>query len=148
MLSQKTRTWVLTADRAKAKTFEWLPKTNFLKEISSFEESDVRKHERDLKADRPGHGNNPSSRYSVEDKSSYKQQASQNFLKDVAELLCKKEALSAYDKLVVIAQKEVYQTIRDNLTPIAQNKITLHHAKDLTYMPQQELSDYYNKHMK
>lgn len=148
MLSSKTRTWVLTADRAKAKTFEWLPQNNFLKEMISLEESDARKHERDLKADRPGHGINPTARYSVEEKSSFKQQASQNFLKDVALFLCKKETLSEYDKLVVIAQNEVYQTIKDNLSPVAQSKIALHHAKDLTNMPQQELTDYYIKYVK
>lgn len=148
MLSQNTRTWVLTADRAKAKTFEWLPQTKFLNEIASLEESDARKHERDLKADRSGHGNNPTARYAVEEKSSYKQQASQNFLKDVSEYLCKNETLSEYDKLVVIAQDAVYQTIWDNLSPAAQNKITIHHSKDLTNMPQQELSDYYIKHVK
>ena len=148
MVPKKTRTWVLTADRAKAKTFEWLPENNFLKEMTCLEESDARKNERELKADRPGHGNNPSARYSVEEKSSYKQQASQNFLKDVAGFLCKKETMSAYDKLVVIAQKEVFQAIKGNLSPSAQEKISLHHAKDLTNMPQQELSDYYNKHVR
>lgn len=148
MLSQKARTWVLTADRAKLKIFEWLPQTNFLKEIESHEESQARKPERDLKADRPGHGNNPTARYAVDEKTSYKQQASQSFLKDIAGLLSEKEARSAYDKLVIIAQDEVYQTIHDNLSLQARDKITLHHAKDLANMPQQELSDYYNKHIR
>lgn len=148
MLSQKTKTWVLTADRAKAKTFEWLPQTNFLKEIASLEDSEARKPERDLKADRPGHGNNPTARYAVDEKSSYKQQASQSFLKEVAGVLNTNETQSAYDKLVIIAQQEVYQTIWDNLSLEAKDKITLHHAKDLTNMPQQELSDYYNKHIR
>ena len=148
MIPSKTRTWILTADRAKAKTFEWLSQNNFLKEMTSLEESDARKPERDLKSDRPGHGNNPSARYSVEEKSSFKQQASQNFLKDVATFLCKKETLSEYDKLVVIAQNEVYQIIKDNLSPVAQAKIALHHAKDLTNLPQQDLTDYYIKHVK
>ena len=128
MLSKNTRTWVLTADRAKAKTFEWLPKDSFLKEIKRLEDEDARKHERDLKADRPGHGNNPTARYAVEEKSSFKQHASQAFLKSVAAYLCEKETLSAYDKLIVIAQDEVYRTIRDNLSPVAQDKISLHHA--------------------
>ena len=100
MLANKIKTWVVTADRAKAKTFEWLPEHNSLKEIANLEEKDARKPERDLKADRPGHGNNPTARYSVNEKSSYKQQASQNFLKEVAGFLCEKETQSAYDKLV------------------------------------------------
>ena len=148
MLSQKARTWVLTADRAKAKTFEWLPQDKFLKELNSLEESDARKPERELKADRSGHGNNPNGRHAVDDKTSYKQQASQNFLKTVAEYLCKKKTLTSYDKLIVIAQDEVYNTIRDNLSPVAQGKISMHHAKDLSNLPQQSLTDYYNKHMR
>ncbi len=147
MLGDKKTTWILVADKAKAKTYKWLPENNFIQEISSLENKDARKHERELKSDRPGHGNNPNARYSVEEKSSFKHQASQNFIKDVAALLNKDQAQSAHDKLVVIAQEEVYQNLLSNLSPIARDKITQHHAKDLTNMPPQSIADYYHKYV-
>lgn len=138
--------WILSADRAKAKIYEWLPQNNFLEELTSFEEADARKHEHELKADRPGHGNNPTSRYAVEDKASYKLQASQKFLKGIAEFLSKDESFSNYEKLVIIAQDGVYKDVYDHLSSGAQDKIIQHLAKDLTNLPQQDVADYFVKY--
>ncbi len=145
----KKRTWILTADSAKAKIFEWIPEHKSLQEIISLDEQDARKHERDLKAERPGHGQGFASkvRYSVEDPASFKQQASLAFLKKLASFLSEVNTQSKYDTMVVIAPDEVYHVIRHNLSPEGQHKITLHHAKNLTNMPASGLSEYYVKNL-
>lgn len=145
----KKRTWILTADTAKAKIFEWIPEHKNLKEIISLDDRDARKHERDLKADRPGHGQGFASkvRYAVEDPASFKQQASDAFLKKLASFISETKTQLKYDAMVVISPDEVYCSIRDNLSPEGQDKITRHHAKNLTNMPASDLSEYYVKQL-
>ena len=45
------RTWVLAADSAKAKIFEWLPHYHNLQEIVSLYEEDIRNSESDPEPD-------------------------------------------------------------------------------------------------
>lgn len=147
MPMHKKKTWILTADSAKAKIFGWIPEHKNLREIYALDDKDARKHERDLKSERPGHGQGFASkvRYAVEDPASFKQQASLTFLKKLADFLSEANTQAKYDAMVVIAPDEIYHIIRDNLSPEGQDKITLHHAKNLTNMPAADLSEYYVK---
>lgn len=151
MIDKRNRVWVLTANQAKAKIFEWIPEHRSLQEVLSLNEADARKPERELKSDRSGHGHgqgpDATSRYSVEERTSYKQQASQAFLQHLAKVLCEENIISTYDALVVIAQDEVYSTIKNNLSAECQSKITKHHPKNLTNMPTPDLVDYYIKQL-
>lgn len=151
MIKNKGKIWLLTADQSKAKIFEWIPEHKGLQEIYSISEDDARKPEHELKSDRQGHGHgqgpNSKSRYAVEERTSYKEHASQAFLKNLADYLSKDDVVSAYDAMVMIAQDDVYKTIHKNLSSECQNKISKHHAKNLTNMPTQDLVEYYTQRL-
>ncbi|MCK5041424.1 MAG: host attachment protein [Sphingomonadales bacterium] len=151
MFKKNGKIWILTADQAKAKIFEWIPEHKGLTEIFAMSNDDARKPEHDLKSDRSGHGHgqgpNAKSRYSVEERTSYKQHASHAFLKELAEHLSKENIISTYDTIVMIAQDDVYKTIQNNLSPACQGKVSKHHAKNLTNMPTPDLVEYYIKHL-
>ncbi len=144
-MRSKNKTWILVADSAKAKIFEWYPLEKHIKEIIQLHENDARKPERELKSDRPGHGHASSTtaRYAVEDHANFKEQASQAFLKKVADLLCVKENLTEYDDLVIIVSEKVYHLIYENMSVLGQKKIIRHYAKNLTNMPILDLQKYY-----
>lgn len=146
---KEQRTWILAADSAKAKLFEWLPQNHSLQEIACIDEEDARKPERDLRSDRSGHGAgfNSKVRYTLEEHSSYKQQASDIFLHKLAQFLDAPDIQTEFDALVVVAPTNIYQTIQGELSPNGQHKITKHHAKNLTNMPKPEFTKYYTNHL-
>ena len=145
MAFKHKKIWILVADRAKGKVFEWLQDTRGVHEILFMEESDARKPERELKAERAGQGQGFAGkiRYSVEDKAHYKEQASEAFLSELAQYLSTPDVLKAYDELVVIAAEDVYKLIRHRLSAGAAAKIGRHHAKNVTNMPASDLADYF-----
>jgi len=148
-LLKKEKTWILAVDRSKAKIYEWVALDKRVKEIYSLDNDEVRKPERELRADRPGHGQgfNSKVQYTMDEHVSYKMQESEAFLKKLAKHLSKNEASSNYDKLVITAADEVYQHLLKNLPAEIVSKITKHHAKNLTNMHLVDFQAYYKKHI-
>lgn len=148
-LSKQNKTWIVTADRAKANIYEWINKDERLEEVIHLEDSGARKPERSLRADRPGHGQgfNSQVEYTMDEHVSYKLQQSHIFQKELADYLIKQEKLSKFDTLVVIASDEIHKILLKNLPDTALNKISKHHAKNLTNMPLSDVQDYYKKYI-
>lgn len=150
MLEDRKKTWLLVADSAKVKIYEWSAENRNIHEVINLVDEDARKPDRNLKADRPGHGHREGvdSRYAIEEKVSYKKQASELFLKAAASQLCGDDIMSKFDKLVIIAQHDVYKTLMAHLSSQAKDKVILHHPKDLANMPMQDVGHYYIEKLK
>ncbi len=150
MLGNKKKTWLLVADSAKAKIYEWNDENENLHEVINLVDEDARKPDRALKADRPGHGHREgvSSRYAIDEKVSYKKQASESFLKAVANHICEDNIMSKFDEMVIIAQHDIYKILASHFSVDATRKIILHHPKDLTNSSMQDVAQYYNEKLK
>ncbi len=150
MLGDKKTTWLLVADSAKLKIYEWSDENKHIHEVINLVDEDARTPDRNLKVDRPGHGHREGvgSRYAIDEKISYKKQASEVFLKTAAIDISKDDSMSKFDKLVIIAQHDIYKILMSHFSPQAKDKIVLHHPKDLTNMPMQDVGNYYSEKLK
>lgn len=150
MLGDKKNTWLLVADSARLKIYEWSNKNKHIHEVVNLVDEDARTPDRDLKVDRPGHGHRESedSRYAIDEKVSYKKQAGELFLKGAAIHISEDGIMSKFDKLVIIAQHDIYKTLISHFSPQAKDKVILHHPKDLTNMPMQDVEHYYSEKLK
>ena len=110
-LSKEEKTWILVVDSAKAKIYEWITQDKRVKKIYSRDDDAARMSERDLRADRPGHGQGFKSKiqYTVDEHVSYKTQASEIFLKKLINHLSRGKVSAEYDKLVIISTEKIYQ---------------------------------------
>lgn len=146
-LLKKDIIWILAVDRAKAVIYQWVAQDKRIKEIYRAEDDEVRKPERDLRADRPGHGHGFNSKveYTMDEHVSYKMHESDVFLKKLAKHLSAKNVASKYDKLVIAAADEIYQHLTKNLPSEITGKISKHHAKNLTNMHLADFQEYYKK---
>ena len=145
MSLHNNKTWILAADSAKAKIYNWDPISKNIHNIISLQEDDARKKEQELRADRPGHGEgfNSNVQYTVDEHISYKKQASHLFLHKIAKFLSDKDNIPDYDDLIIIAPDDTYKQIEKDMSKTAKNKIKKHHAKNVTNMPIADLMYYY-----
>lgn len=150
MLEDRKKTWLLVADNAKLKIYEWSAENEQISEVINLVDEDARKPDRNLKVDRPGHGHREGvdSRYAIDEKVSYKKQAGELFLKNAAIHISEDDIMSKFDKLVIIAQHDVYKTLISHFSSQAKDKVILHHPKDLSNMPMQDVGHYYSEKLK
>ena len=150
MLEDRKKTWLLVADSARLKIYEWSDENRHIHEVINRVNEDARTPDRSLKVDRPGHGHREGvdSRYAIDEKVNYKKQASELFLKAAAIHISEDGIMSKFDKLVIIAQHDIYKTLISHFSSQAKDKVILHHPKDLANMPMQDVENYYSEKLK
>jgi protein required for attachment to host cells len=123
------KTWVVVADRSRARIFSVATPKGPLLEIESLVHPETRAHERDLTSDRPGRS---SDRHALGNANSARDQQAQEFAREIAERLEDGRVHGQFEKLILIAgpdplgllrkamhaplSKLVVQTIDKNVT--------------------------------
>ncbi len=146
MLTPNRRTWFFVADGAKARLFEsrgfrerWTLK-------NEWRDNDARLPARALENERPSRGHTIGSggRYSIE-KHSKHDAAEGAFVKARTEFI--NASRDNYDQLVLAAPPRVLGAIRKELSVDIIPKFIGVFDKDLTNMPDQQLHEYFQKHL-
>ncbi|MBI4356887.1 MAG: host attachment protein [Gammaproteobacteria bacterium] len=134
-----SKTWILVAESSRARIFELCrvnvapmserstPLPNSLKEVSDFSNPGARLHERELGADLPGRGFSckGGSKHSYEPPQSLKEQAIENFSKQLCDHIENAYSVHQFERLVLIAPPDFLGCLRKNLTE-ATKKLVIH----------------------
>ena len=141
---RKRRTWYVIADGGRARFVE-RDEQGAYRTISSFVSTELKASSRDLGTERPGrvHESATTARHAIEPKTDPKEAAKENFIRYVAEQV--QSAQENYDDLVLVAPPRVLGQLRETLAKSVAGAVTRDLAKDLTKVPDHELSEHLAK---
>jgi protein required for attachment to host cells len=148
MYRPKRKTWFMIADGAKARLFESLGPRERWELIHAWDDAAARMPTRELGDAPPVRGRNIGSggRYAVEVKSEH-DKAEASFIHECTKFLNSALLDKSFDQLVLAAPPGALGEFRNCLSSdIISNFIGVF-DKDLTNMPDQELFDYFKKHL-
>ena len=141
---RKRRTWYVIADGGRARFVE-RDEQGAYRTVSSFVSTELKASSRDLGTERPGrvHESATTARHAIEPKTDPKEAAKEDFIRYVAEQV--QSAQENYDDLVLVAPPRVLGQLRETLAKSVADAVTRDLAKDLTKVPDHELSEHLAK---
>jgi protein required for attachment to host cells len=143
-------TWVLAADSARARIFEWSASDGHLHEIDDLLNPDGRAMEREIDTEprdpltRPG-GKHAGANSTYQPASTATQHAAELFSKDVARCLDQARNEHKFDKLCVVAEPHMLGLLRNNLSKEVQKMVEEEIAKDISNMKEHDMEEYLRK---
>jgi protein required for attachment to host cells len=146
MPTKTVTTWVLVADGAKARLLERDAPTAPLVPASEkcFSESEARAPSRELGADRPGrvHESADTTRHAMAPRVDWHRFAKEQFANSVAEALEEAALQKKYEALILVAPPQTLGDLRGSLGRHTRALVTQEVAKDLTNLPDHEISSH------
>jgi len=138
-------TWVLVADKSRARIFSKNGRSPF-REEESFIHPESRMHEQDLTTDLPGReggraNSTSSQRHTVQRRFSPKQHEAVVFCKQVADHLESARAEQRFQRLLVVAPPAFLGMLRDQFSPSLGALVTGEVNKNLVHLKADELRE-------
>ena len=128
-------TWILVADRARAKLFagEW-PELSDFHEIEDFAHPEGGAHQRDVESDRPGLFRTSNGGGSAaSDLTDFVHRTATEFARELVDRLQHGKDTNAYGRLVIIAPAMLLRLLRDELPAPLTKLLVADLDKDLTH---------------
>lgn len=137
-------TWILVADRSRARLFTVERPRGPLLEVSSHDNPEARSHERDLVTDKPGRESDAGGpgRSAFEGPSA-KEGAAERFARELAAMLEKGREAGSFKRLYLVAAPHFLGTLREVLDAVTYAKVEQEIAKDVVH----ESADRIRKHL-
>ncbi len=139
-----TKTWILVADGAQAKVFEHAGPGSGLTPVKDFQFSQEHLKAQDINTDRPGRrfdgGVNHRSGMEASDPV---QMRETRFVQSIATRLDVMQADRRFDRLIIAAAPTALGDLRPALSDKVKSTITAELPKDLTNVPQPQLSKHF-----
>lgn len=133
-------TWILVADRARARLLCPSSNGDRLTELEGFVNPDGRKPPRIFNRDRPRSiesvGN---ARHIIEPHTSAEQKTAERFARDLADMLELGRQKQRFERLILVAPPRFLGVLKDALNPRVRGCVTAHVDRDLTTLPIHEL---------
>lgn len=127
-------TWILVADNSRARIFTVERPRGPLIEVSSHDNPDARKHERDLVSDKPGREADPGGHgRSAFEAPSAKAESAERFARELASLLEKGHERGDYKRLYLIAAPHFLGSLREILPTGARRCVEQEVPKDVVH---------------
>jgi protein required for attachment to host cells len=141
---RKRKTWFIIADGGRARFVE-RDEQGAYRTISSFVSTELKASSRDLATERPGrvHESATTARHAIEPKTDPKEAAKEDFVRYVADQVQSEQ--ENFDDLVLVAPPRVLGQLRETLAKSVADAVTWDLAKDLTKVPDHELSEHLSK---
>ncbi len=141
---RKRKTWFIIADGGRARFVE-RDEQGAYRTISSFVSTELKASSRDLATERPGrvHESATTARHAIEPKTDPKEAAKEDFVRYVADQVQSEQ--ENFDDLVLVAPPRVLGQLREMLAKSVADAVTWDLAKDLTKVPDHELSEHLSK---
>lgn len=141
---RKRKTWFIIADGGRARFIE-RDEQGAYRTISSFVSTELKASSRDLATERPGrvHESATTARHATEPKTDPKEAAKEDFVRYVADQVQSEQ--ENFDDLVLVAPPRVLGQLREMLAKSVADAVTWDLAKDLTKVPDHELSEHLSK---
>ena len=141
---RKRKTWFVIADGGRARFVE-RDEQGAYRTISSFVSTELKASSRDLATERPGrvHESATTARHAIEPKTDPKEAAKEDFVRYVADQVQSEQ--ENFDDLVLVAPPRVLGQLRETLAKSVADAVTWDLAKDLTKVPDHELSEHLSK---
>ena len=141
---RKRKTWFIIADGGRARFVE-RDEQGAYRTISSFVSTELKASSRDLATERPGrvHESATTARHAIEPKTDLKEAAKEDFVRYVADQVQSEQ--ENFDDLVLVAPPRVLGQLRETLAKSVADAVTWDLAKDLTKVPDHELSEHLSK---
>ena len=138
---KKARLWYVIADGGRARFVERDEEGAF-RTLSSFVSTELHKSAHELGRDRPARVKESASpaRSAVEPRSDLHEAAKEDFIRTVAETLAAELKDSKFDELVLVAPPGVIAELKDSLTKPTAKMVVRELHKDLTKVPDHELT--------
>jgi len=148
MYGPKRKTWFLIADGAKARLFESLGRSRAWKLINEWEEANARSPSRELGDDRPTRGRKSGSGggYAVDTLSEH-DKAEELFVRERAGFINDAAIAGEFDQFVLTAPPAALGVFRKCLSAEVVGKYISVLDKDLTNVPENELSEYFKNNI-
>ena len=130
------KTWVLVADRARARIFSVSTPKGPLTELEDLVSPEARNHERDFTSDRPGKAfdSGGTGRHAMEAPTSAKEQAARAFAKTIAQRIETGRHNGDCEQLVLVAPPDFLGTVKKSLGPQSMKLVSRQIGKDLTQL--------------
>jgi len=133
-------TWILVADNSRARIFTVERPRGPLIEVSSHDNPDARKHERDLVSDRPGREADPGGHgRSAFDNPSAKEESAERFARELARMLGKGHSSGKFKRLYLIAAPHFLGSLRECLENGTRRCVEKEIAKDVAHEPPEKI---------
>lgn len=127
-------TWILVADRSRARVFTVEQPRGPLVELSSHDNPESRQHERDLVTDRPGReADRSGTGRSALEAASAKEGAAARFARELADVLEKGRAAEQFKRLYLVAAPHFLGTLREVIDDVTQRRVEEAIAKDVVH---------------
>jgi protein required for attachment to host cells len=141
---RKRKTWFIIADGGRARFVE-RDEQGAYRTVSSFVSTELKASSRDLATERPGrvHESATTARHAIEPKTDPKEAAKEDFVRYVADQVQSEQ--ENFDDLVLVAPPRVLGQLRETLAKSVADAVTWDLAKDLTKVPDHELSEHLSK---
>lgn len=142
-MANSNSTWILVADRARARIFEAAP-DHKLTEVECFANPDGRAMGRDIETDRPPRVNESmgSTRHAIEPHTTLRDKSITRFARLLCNALERGHEQRCYQRLVLAAPPRFLGALRANLAESLQALITDEIRHDLTALPTHELREH------
>lgn len=141
-----TRTWIVIADGDQAKIFVHDGPGKGLRAVKDLSLEQERLQAREIMADKPGRaaaGTAPGARAAMEYHSDPVDVRERRFVERLADVLDKKHAEGAFERLVIAAAPAALGDLRPALTDEVRNTILAELPKDLTNIPVPRLAEHF-----
>jgi protein required for attachment to host cells len=139
-----TKTWIVIADGDQAKIFEHDGPGKGLKAIKDLKLEQERLKAREIMADKPGRaGAAPGSRAAMEYHTDPVEVRERRFVERLADVLERKRAEGAFERLVIAAAPAALGDLRPALSEEVRETILAELPKDLTNIPVPRLAEHF-----
>jgi protein required for attachment to host cells len=136
-------TWILVADRARARLLSPNATTDHLIELEDFANPDGRKLPRVINGDRPRSMESiGGARHVIEPQTSPEQKVAQRFASELAGMLERGRQMHRYERLILVAPPHFLGVLKGALNPHVSACVSAHLDRELTTLPLSELSQH------
>ena len=134
-------TWVLVADRARARLFNLVGEGSQLDELCSFANPDARVPAADVVRDRKPRTQESvgSARHAIEPHTTLEEKVSERFARELEVVLEEGRVQHRYERLVLVAPPGFLGTLNQTLGKQLRGDIVLEVNKDLSALPPREI---------
>jgi protein required for attachment to host cells len=141
MNAQSKTSWILVADRARARLFEWAGRDAKLVEIETFVNPDGRGPERNQTTDRPSrvHESMGATRHAIEPHTSLRDKSADQFARELDASLERGRTLHRYEHLVLVAPPQFLGVLRAALGKHVREHVAAEVPHELTTKGPEEI---------
>ncbi|MBT7757700.1 MAG: host attachment protein [Rhodospirillaceae bacterium] len=138
---KKTKTWILVADGALARTFETGKGEEGLVAVSGGEFAAANLRSREIDADRPGQGFDRAGQGQrrMQPRTDSHRHGKAEFARHLAGYLLREQQRQAYDDLIIVAPAKALGDLRAALAPAVRALVRAELSKDLVHIEEREL---------